>query len=88
VKEIGRLCEEFDLIHCADPFKNKSKTKKLAYFRLHGKSGYKYKYTDSDLKELEKMCECFSEVYYMFNNVCMYEDALRFRKRVKGISKY
>ncbi len=48
-KEIERLCKDLDLIHCVDPFKNKTTTKKLAYFRLHGKKRYRYNYTDYDL---------------------------------------
>jgi len=61
-------------------FKIKPQQKKLAYFRLHGKTGYRYNYTDSDLEDLKKLGEGFSEVYYLFNNISMYEDAKRFKK--------
>lgn len=79
-KEIEKLCKDLDLIHCVDPFKNKTTTKKLAYFRLHGKKRYRYNYTDSDLEDLKKLGEGFSEVYYLFNNISMYEDAKRIKK--------
>ena len=60
----------------------------FAYFRLHdsppGKRMYRYTYTEDDLKELYEKCMNmnFSEVYVLFNNDTMYEDALRFMKMV------
>jgi uncharacterized protein YecE (DUF72 family) len=68
---------------------------KIGYFRLHGKTGYRYKYTDSDLEELAKIVRSqlwrdspqvrknYNLVYFMFNNVFMFEDTLRFRKMIK-----
>jgi len=58
--------------------------RKMGYFRLHGKTGYRYEYTDSDLKELEAQAKGFDSVYFMFNNVYMFEDALRFKEKIMG----
>ena len=82
---IGKLCAELDLIHCVDPFAGDPVTSAgFAYFRLHGsppgKRMYRYTYTEDDLKELYEKCLNFSEVYVLFNNDTMYEDALRFMK--------
>jgi len=78
--EIKRLCEELELVHCVDPFQRLPVTGGLAYFRLHGKTGYSYRFTEEDLIWLKGQCEPFSEVYCLFNNVYMWESALAFRE--------
>ncbi|UCE39452.1 MAG: DUF72 domain-containing protein [Thermoplasmata archaeon] len=76
------ICLDFKLIHCVDPFKDMPLTQQKAYFRLHGsppgKTMYNYRYTKSDLQLLKKKCSGFDEVYCMFNNVFMYDNALEF----------
>jgi uncharacterized protein YecE (DUF72 family) len=74
---IKKLCEELDLIHCVDPFKNEPLLGSMDYFRLHGAADYVYTYTD---KELEVLRKKISEklTYVMFNNNTMKEDAIRF----------
>jgi uncharacterized protein YecE (DUF72 family) len=81
-KKIIKLCGKLNLIYCVDPFKNTPYPQKIGYLRLHGRGGYRYKYTNSDLKELKKICGRFPEVYCMFNNVYMWDDALRFKKMI------
>ena len=77
------LCREHGLIHCVDPFRNKSVHGETIYWRLHGKDSYSYRYTDTDLEDLRTM---FSrekdgrQAYILFNNMAMKEDALRFRE--------
>jgi uncharacterized protein YecE (DUF72 family) len=78
--QIARLCRELKLVHCVDPFKDKCITKGLQYHRLHGISGYRHKYTDQELTELVGRCQRDKTTYLLFNNVSMWEDALRFRK--------
>ena len=76
---IKRLCEDLDLIHCVDPFKNEPLFGAIDYFRLHGITDYVYTYTDKELEILrKKMSE--KPTYVMFNNNTMKEDALRFMK--------
>jgi uncharacterized protein YecE (DUF72 family) len=92
-KEILSVCEKLNLLPCIDPFKNKPFSGKIGYFRLHGKTGYRYKYSDSDLEKLKKITQVptktrqlsqaansYNQIYFMFNNVFMFEDALRFKK--------
>ncbi len=81
-KEIKSVCYELGLIHCVDPFKAETVSGEFSYFRLHGISGYNYRYTDRDLRKLKVKCEEKSEIYCMFNNVYMFEDASRFKKMV------
>jgi len=80
-EEIKSLCREFDLIHGVDPFKQKPVwTLEINYFRLHGKGGYRYKYTDQDLAYLKELCREAPTSYVMFNNLSMWEDAFRFKR--------
>lgn len=52
-RDIKGFCQELDLIHCVDPFKAKPTYGKILYLRLHGIGGYRYKYTEEDLKILK-----------------------------------
>jgi uncharacterized protein YecE (DUF72 family) len=72
-----QLCEELQLIHCVDPFKNKPQYGHIKYFRLHGITGYAYRYTDADLQMLKEWVHQ-KPTYVLFNNNWMKDDALRF----------
>ncbi|MCR4406431.1 MAG: DUF72 domain-containing protein [Anaerolineae bacterium] len=74
---VAALCQELDLIHTVDPFQRWPVTSRLAYFRLHGKTGYRYRYTDEDLACLLEWCRRFDAAYCLFNNISMWEDGLR-----------
>ena len=82
-EKIRSLCNELNLIHCVDPFKSEPLTQKgIFYFRLHGKGGYRYRYTKEDLFYLYKIVCALpssSSIYVMFNNTYMFEDATRFK---------
>lgn len=80
--EIVELCKKLDLIHTVDPFKGRPLYGEIRYFRLHGKKGYRYRYTDEDLKWLAR--EYGTDGYFMFNNVSMFDDAIRFKGLVAG----
>ena len=84
-----KFCKKFEVIDVVDPFATKPQylTKEnVAYFRLHGsppgKKMYSYKYTQNDLKKLKRLIEetGAKEVFVMFNNVFMKENALTFSK--------
>jgi uncharacterized protein YecE (DUF72 family) len=82
---IRELCAANRFIHCVDPFVNDSVSGEALYWRLHGKGGYRYRYTDADLAELE--CKLRSRRglrgpnYVMFNNIYSRDDAARFLTR-------
>jgi uncharacterized protein YecE (DUF72 family) len=83
-EEIRALCRELDLIHCVDPFQRPPVYGVPAYFRLHGKTGYRYRYTDDDLAQLLAWCQNYEEVYCLFNNISMWESASEFHQLVEG----
>jgi uncharacterized protein YecE (DUF72 family) len=80
------LCAELGLVHGVDPFSRAPVTTDLAYFRLHGSPPgvkiYRYRYTDQDLRRLLGFMDGFKEVYCLFNNIYMLDDALRFKKLI------
>jgi uncharacterized protein YecE (DUF72 family) len=82
---IREICAENNLIHCVDPFQSDSVFGNSLYWRLHGKTGYRYRYTDEDLAELEARLHARAHLpgphYIMFNNIYSREDAQRFRHR-------
>lgn len=83
-EEIKEICQELDLVHCVDPFKDESTYGKILYYRLHGIGGYSYQYTDENFEELKSRCRAQKEIYFMFNNTFMLEDALRFKNKITG----
>lgn len=81
---VGGLCAELDLVHAVDPFQRSPERAPIGYFRLHGLTGARYRFTDADLARLRAWCAEHGEVYCLFNNLGMVEDALRFRALVEG----
>lgn len=77
-KTFAGLCAEFDLLPIIDPFKHPRLPRMRHYFRLHGVTGYRYRYSDVDLNKLWDWCE--DGTYCLFNNMNMAEDARRFLK--------
>jgi len=78
------LSRELDLVHCVDPLESKPACGKLRYFRLHGGRDYRHRYTDDELATLRDLTA--GEAYVLFNNITMYDDALRFKHLVESSS--
>lgn len=70
------------MIHGVDPFKNAPSFGEIRYFRIHGITGYRYRFSERDLEALVEKCR--GECYCLFNNVSMWTDALDFQKRIEG----
>ncbi len=88
------FCRKFEVIMCVDPLvcPLAYSPSGLGYFRLHGRyeSGrivYRHKYSDEELRKIlhNVLSNNFEENYVMFNNVWMFEDALRFKEMLRGI---
>lgn len=72
------LCAELDLVLAVDPFASEPPPAGWRYYRLHGVGGYRYTYSDDDLRRLRNWCG--GETYCLFNNMAMASDAQRFAK--------
>jgi uncharacterized protein YecE (DUF72 family) len=81
---VQELCAEFNLIHCVDPFAAESQYGATIYWRLHGRGGYNYDYSDEELQclavEAARRSEEGRAVYVLFNNIRMARDAARFQE--------
>jgi len=83
-QEVEDLCRELDLIHGVDPFRDRPLAGSIRYFRLHGKDGYRYRYTDADLAWLKDEIDSGKITYLMFNNLSMAQDAERLQQMLNG----
>jgi uncharacterized protein YecE (DUF72 family) len=79
-KTVKEICERLDLWHVVDPLKNRTVTPGRCYFRLHGMTGWRYKYEEGELEELATLLPRNKISYVFFNNIYMTEDALRFQE--------
>jgi len=84
-ERLAKLLRELDVSHVTDPFRAMpTYTSDVAYFRLHGlgERMYYYQYTDGELKRLHQLVEPLEaegkQIYVLFNNLSMFDDALRF----------
>jgi uncharacterized protein YecE (DUF72 family) len=82
---IETLCEELDLVHVVDPFVNATVTTDLVYYRLHGITGARHRYTDEELQRLMTMLPPPGvPAYVMFNEMPREEDSARFERMLKS----
>jgi uncharacterized protein YecE (DUF72 family) len=83
-EEVADLCAALSMVHGVDPFQQMPVTTGLGYFRLHGRGGYRHRYSDAELEELRARVRAYSPCYVFFNNLSMLEDAQRFQKLVRS----
>jgi uncharacterized protein YecE (DUF72 family) len=74
------ICENLDLWHAVDPFAQITTTPGKCYYRLHGRTGFRYQYEEDELAELAELLPAGETSYVFFNNRYMLEDALLFQK--------
>ena len=86
-ERLANMLQNVGVSHVTDLFKALPVyTDGVAYFRLHGlgKDMYYYQYTDEELMKLYEVLRTFEakgkEVYVLFNNLAMFDDALRFKQ--------
>jgi uncharacterized protein YecE (DUF72 family) len=82
-----KICKDLNLVHCVDPFKEKSLAGHIRYYRLHGdyqekRIVFDYKYT---LKELDSILKFADKPlnYFLFDNSTMWADCLQFQNLIK-----
>ena len=75
------LCRELNLVHVVDPFVTAPEPAHPVYWRLHGTSGPRHVYSDTELRRLSAMLRDVNlgdPAYVMFNNLPRVSDARRF----------
>jgi len=92
-EKLAKLLRELDVSHVTDPFRAMpTYTGDTAYFRLHGLGDrmYYYQFSDAELKRLHELLEPLEaggkQVYVLFNNLSMFDDALRFMRYLETSS--
>ncbi len=84
---VRKVCEDLRLIHVVDPFFGDPTTPSPYYFRLHGRGKYHYRYTREEMENLATKLEHFTgEVFCLFNNTAMFENAQELKGILKGSS--
>ena len=78
-KTVKSICGDLDLWNAVDPFSKITETPDRCYYRLHGRTGFRYKYEEDELTELAAMLPADKTSYVFFNNRYMLEDALLFQ---------
>ena len=68
-EDVGELCEDLNLIHGVDPFKNEPRFGTIRYFRIHGITGYRYRFNKKDLGTLRKKCHELA-IAYLITSAC------------------
>ena len=94
--ELKTILEKHRVTHVVDIFRNKPLYKHhgVLYIRLHGigpgEVNYNYNYTEEDLLKLREIIEKedFQVTYILFNNVKMLNNALEFKKLLRGVSGF
>jgi len=78
---VAGLCRELDLLHVVDPLQNPpALTGKVRYYRLHGVTGPRHRYTDAELQQLKQFCAGPPATFCFFNNRSMATDAQRLQR--------
>jgi len=84
-ERLREVLESLDVPHVTDPFRSLPVySGAIAYLRLHGSGSrmYYYQYSDKELSDLHRIVKSLElggrEVYVLFNNLSMFEDASRF----------
>jgi uncharacterized protein YecE (DUF72 family) len=74
---VEKLCARLQLVLAVDPFSKDYRSEKL-YFRLHGRGGWRYSYTDEELQQVAALARSRNVRQIFFNNSAMIEDAEKF----------
>jgi uncharacterized protein YecE (DUF72 family) len=81
---IKSICTSLELWHVVDPFLARTVTPDKCYFRLHGRNGWRYQYSNEELSELADILPQEGPGYVFFNNSKMTEDATRLKRSTNG----
>lgn len=82
-EEVARLCDDLDLLHVVDRFRDEPTSDGPVYTRLHGRNDdrfdYDYDYSDGELETLATWLREYADdgraCYCLFNNYEMFDNA-------------
>lgn len=83
--DVRSLFNRYAVTQVVDPLTAKAFVHSgTAYFRLHGKGGYRYEYSRSELEQLRDLVQegRYESRYVFFNNTAMVRDASAFSRMV------
>ena len=81
------LCRDLHLVHVVDPFVTPPTPGLPVYWRLHGITGPRHTYSDTELQRLRDLLDAAESpdaAYVMFNNLPRVGDAKRFIRLVRS----
>ena len=86
-KVVKAFFSKHKINQCVDPFRfDFCYARDFTYYRLHGMgtfSMYSYQFNKQDLKKLKERLKGKKPTYVMFNNVWMFEDALKLARSLR-----
>jgi len=81
LKSIYKECKIYQAV---DPFHQEVIVFEPLYLRLHGRKMYKYKFDKKDFEEILNLIKkSKKEVFVLFNNIYMWDDAIGFKKFIE-----
>ena len=78
--EAAALARDLKLSLCIDPLHAPVPDPSFAYFHLPGPAGFRSRYEEDALMRLRDVCRSCREVYCLFGNIDMNNDATRFHQ--------
>lgn len=85
---LKRIFKNLKINHATCIFQMEPLTKNPLYLRLHGKPMYKYRFKEEDFKKIKDYLKNSKESFILFNNIYMWEDAIRFKKYISKEISY
>jgi uncharacterized protein YecE (DUF72 family) len=83
-KEAAALAKDLGLVLCVDPLQNPPPDPQFAYCHLPGPAGFRSRYEEEALLRLRDLCHELNEIYCLFGNIDMNNDATRFHQLVQA----
>ncbi|MEN3044283.1 MAG: DUF72 domain-containing protein [Candidatus Hydrothermales bacterium] len=85
---LRKIYSDLRIYQAVDPFHQEVLMYDFVYLRLHGRIMYRYKFENKDFEEIVDLIKkSKGYVFVMFNNIYMWEDAIKFKEFIteKGI---
>jgi uncharacterized protein YecE (DUF72 family) len=78
------MADDLRLTLCVDPLLHPPPDYEFAYCHLPGPAGFRSRYEEEALLKLRDLCRGYEEIYCLFGNIDMNNDATRFHQLVQA----